>query len=84
MTRSKSPWRWTALAAAALLAGCAAPGTATLDLTKSDAPRFAGAPELPRSAPAARWGALGDTALMHHIARALAGNLDVAQAVERV
>ncbi len=84
MTRSKTPWRWTALAMAALLAGCASPGTATLDKTRPDAPRFAGAPELPRSAPAARWATLGDTALMHHIERALSGNLDVAQAVERV
>ncbi|MBX3608687.1 MAG: efflux transporter outer membrane subunit [Hydrogenophaga sp.] len=84
MNRPKSLWRWTALAIAALLAGCAAPATAPLDKSTADAPRFAGAPEWPRSAPAAPWGALGDTALLSHIERALAGNLDVAQAVERV
>jgi NodT family efflux transporter outer membrane factor (OMF) lipoprotein len=84
MNRPKSLWRWTTLAAAAVLAGCAAPATAPIDKTTADAPRFAGAPEWPRSAPAARWGALGDTALLRHIERALAGNLDVAQAVERV
>lgn len=84
MNRPKSLWRWTTLAAAAVLAGCAAPATAPVDKTTADAPRFAGAPEWPRSAPAARWGALGDTALLRHIERALAGNLDVAQAVERL
>lgn len=84
MKTLKFPMTWLALATTVLLAGCATPAPALPEAERPATPVFAAAPELARSGPAARWAALGDAALAERIERALARNLDLAQAAERV
>lgn len=82
MEPNKMSRRWTLLGLAAVLAGCASPGVPGVD-DRPAAPT-ASTPDSSPNARTTRWSALGDPALLAQIDRALALNLDLAQAAERV